>query len=62
MREGAPVSMPLHWSQVRAGLDPMRFTMTTAPALLSRSKPWADYCNSEVPLKAAIQKFVKRHS
>ncbi len=60
MREGAPVSMPMHWSQVRAGLDPKRFTMKTAPALLAKSKPWADYCESEVSLKAAIQKFVKR--
>ena len=60
MRPGAPVSMPLHWSQVRAGLDPKRFTMKTAPALLAKSKPWQDYCDSEVPLKAAIQKFVGR--
>ena len=60
MRPGAPVSMPLHWSQVRAGLDPQRFTMKTAPSLLARSKPWQDYCDSEVPLKAAIQKFLAR--
>ena len=60
MRAGAPVSMPLHWSQLRAGLDPKRFTMTTAPALLAKSKPWQDYCDSEVSLKAAIQKFVGR--
>ena len=39
MREGAPVSMPLHWKQVRAGLDPKRFTMETAPALLGRASP-----------------------
>ena len=58
MRPGAPVSMPLHWSQVRAGLDPQRFTMKTAPSLLARSKPWQDYCDSEVSLKAAIQKFL----
>jgi bifunctional non-homologous end joining protein LigD len=58
MRPGAPVSMPVHWSQVRAGLDPQRFTMATAPALLSKSKPWPDYCESEYSLKAAIRKFV----
>jgi bifunctional non-homologous end joining protein LigD len=58
MRPGAPVSMPLHWSLVRAGLDPQRFTMKTAPSLLARSKPWQDYCDSEVSLKAAIQKFL----
>ena len=58
MRPGGPVSMPLHWKQVRAGLDPMRFTMMTAPALLARSKPWEDYCEGERPLAAAIRKLV----
>lgn len=33
--------------------------MASAPVLLSKGKPWADYCDSEVPLKAAIQKFIK---
>src|SRR6185503_8558208 len=42
-RPGAPVSMPLNWSQVKAGLDPQRFTMKTAPALLARTKPWDGY-------------------
>ena len=60
MRPGASVSMPVHWSQVRAGLDPRRFTMKTAPSLLAKSRPWQNYCDSEVPLKAAIQKFVGR--
>jgi bifunctional non-homologous end joining protein LigD len=60
MRPGAPVSMPLHWSQVRAGLDAQRFTMASAPAQLAKSKPWQDYCDSEFPLKAAIGKFVGR--
>jgi bifunctional non-homologous end joining protein LigD len=58
MRPGAPVSMPLSWSQVRAGLDPQRFTMVTAPALLAKGKPWRDYCEAEASLKAAIRKLV----
>jgi bifunctional non-homologous end joining protein LigD len=58
MRPGAPVSMPLDWSQVRVGLDPQSFTMVTAPALLTRRKPWADYCDAERPLVAAIKKLV----
>ena len=62
MRPGAPVSMPVGWSQVRAGLDPQRFTMVTAPALLAKSKPWQDYWEAETPLKAAIRRFVDRGS
>jgi DNA ligase D-like protein (predicted ligase)/DNA ligase D-like protein (predicted polymerase)/DNA ligase D-like protein (predicted 3'-phosphoesterase) len=56
-REGATVSMPLQWSQVRRGLDPMKFTVRTAPALLSKSKPWSDYDDGERSLITAVQKF-----
>jgi bifunctional non-homologous end joining protein LigD len=59
-RAGAPVSMPLNWPQVRAGLEPARFTMGTAPDLLKRSKPWKDYCDSEVPLEQAIRRFSRK--
>jgi bifunctional non-homologous end joining protein LigD len=58
-RAGAPVSMPLNWNQVKAGLDPRRFTMRTAPDLLRKSKPWQDYCDAERPLKDAIEKLAK---
>ncbi|MBL8552553.1 MAG: non-homologous end-joining DNA ligase [Hyphomonadaceae bacterium] len=58
-RAGAPVSMPLTWAQVRAGLDPMRFTLKTAPALLGKSKAWADYAASERPLAPAVKKLCK---
>jgi bifunctional non-homologous end joining protein LigD len=51
-REGATVSMPIEWSQVRAGLDPARFTVRTAPALLAKSKPWGDYDKAARPMKA----------
>jgi bifunctional non-homologous end joining protein LigD len=51
--------MPLNWSQVKAGLDPQRFTMSTAPAMLAKSKPWQDYCDGERSLKNAIEKLVK---
>jgi bifunctional non-homologous end joining protein LigD len=56
---GAPVSMPLNWSQIKAGLDPQRFTMQTAPAVLAKSKPWKEYCDGERSLKRAIEKLVK---
>ena len=58
-RPGAPVSMPLNWNQVKSGLEPQRFTMRTAWALLKRSKPWQGYCDGERPLKQAIEKLVK---
>jgi len=59
-RPGATVSMPLVWSSVRRGLDPQRFTLRTAPALLAKSKPWADYCEAGVSLTDAIRKLTKR--
>jgi bifunctional non-homologous end joining protein LigD len=46
-REGAPVSMPIEWSQVRRGLDPARFTVRTAPGLIAKGRAWADYCKAE---------------
>jgi bifunctional non-homologous end joining protein LigD len=57
-RPGAPVSMPLNWNQVNAGLDPQRFTMSTAAAVLAKTKPWQDYCDGERSLKQAIAKLV----
>jgi bifunctional non-homologous end joining protein LigD len=56
-RPGAPVSMPLNWSQVRAGLDPQRYTIRTAADALAKTKPWADYCDAERPLESAIKAF-----
>jgi bifunctional non-homologous end joining protein LigD len=36
-RPGAPVSAPLRWAQVRAGLDPARFTIKTLPERIRRA-------------------------
>ncbi len=58
-REGAAVSMPIEWSQVKAGLDPRRFTVRTAPALLNKSRPWRDYAKSGRPLRAAVERLIK---
>jgi bifunctional non-homologous end joining protein LigD len=57
-RSGATVSMPLEWSQVRAGLDPGRFTLRTVPALLKKSRAWRDYDKGAVPLRQAIQALI----
>jgi bifunctional non-homologous end joining protein LigD len=56
-RPGAPVSMPLAWSKVRTGLDPQRFTVRTAPQLLSKKTAWADYRSAARSLREAIQKL-----
>jgi bifunctional non-homologous end joining protein LigD len=56
-RPGAPVSMPLLWTQLRTSLDPRRFTVRTAPALLTRHKPWQDYARASQSLRAAIQRL-----
>jgi bifunctional non-homologous end joining protein LigD len=57
-RDGAPVSMPLTWAQVRHGLDPMRYTMRTVPPLLKRMKAWEEYHESERPFLAAAKKLL----
>lgn len=58
LREGAPVSMPLNWSQVKAGLDPTRYTIRTAPPLIAKSTAWKEYCDSVRPLEPATAKLV----
>lgn len=57
-RPGAPVSMPLTWQQVRAGLDPKRYTIQTALAQIAKTKPWTEYDGSARSLKAAIKALV----
>jgi bifunctional non-homologous end joining protein LigD len=54
-RAGATVSMPLLWSQVRKGLDPQRYTLRSAPALLAKHAPWSDYARSARSLETAIR-------
>jgi bifunctional non-homologous end joining protein LigD len=57
-REGAPVSMPLNWSQVRSSLDPMKFTLrSTTQTLVRKLSVWSSYCESERSLTYAIAKL-----
>ena len=58
-RPGAQVSMPLTWSQVKQGLDPLKFTVRTAPALAKRLTAWSDYFDSDRPLASAIKRLGK---
>jgi bifunctional non-homologous end joining protein LigD len=58
-RPGAPVSMPIPWSQAKTGLDPAKYTVRTVPALLAKLTAWEDYCDGERPLAPAIKKLAK---
>ncbi|MES2166202.1 MAG: DNA ligase D [Pseudomonadota bacterium] len=58
-RDGAPVSMPMTWAQVRSDLDPMKYTLRTVPALLAKTKAWAGYDSAARSIKAAIAKLAK---
>jgi bifunctional non-homologous end joining protein LigD len=56
-RPGATVSMLLDWPQIRAGLDPKRFTIRTAPKLYAKNKPWQGYDEAAALLAPAIKRF-----
>ena len=56
-RPGATVSMPVTWQQVRRGLDPKRYTVRTASALLRKSNAWQDYDEAVRPLQEAIRRL-----
>jgi bifunctional non-homologous end joining protein LigD len=56
-REGATVSMPLTWAQVRADLDPKKYTVRTVPALLAKSKAWQGYDDAAASIKSAMKKL-----
>ena len=53
-RDGAPVSMPVAWKQLRKGFDPKLFTLRSAPGLLRESKPWDGYDEAARSLTQAI--------
>jgi bifunctional non-homologous end joining protein LigD len=43
-REGAPVAVPMDWSELKTGLKPAQFTIETLPARLQRKDdPWAEF-------------------
>ncbi|GEP12310.1 DNA ligase D [Methylobacterium gnaphalii] len=59
-RPGAPVSMPLSWSQVRKGLDPTKYTIRTVPPLVEKLRAWEDYREAIRPLPEAIKRLSKQ--
>ena len=58
-RQGAPVSMPLMWRDIKKGLDPKAFTVRSAPALLTKAKPWKDYDAGARSLADAIKHITR---
>lgn len=56
-RQGATVSMPLTWAQVRGDLDPKRYTVRTVPALLAKTKAWDGYDDAASSIKTASKKL-----
>ena len=56
-RDGATVSMPVTWAQVKGDLDPKKYTVRTVPGLLARSKAWEGYDDAATSIKAAIKKL-----
>jgi len=59
-RDGATVSMPLEWSQVKKGLDPKRYTVRTAPSLIAKSAAWKDYAKATQPLLPILKKLAAK--
>jgi bifunctional non-homologous end joining protein LigD len=58
-RPGAPVSMPVTWTQVKTGLDPSAYTVRSVPPLIKKLKAWEDYGDGERPLANAIKRLGK---
>jgi bifunctional non-homologous end joining protein LigD len=59
-REGATVSMPLTWPQVRGDLDPKKYTVRTVPGLLAKSKAWDGYDDAAASIKPAMKKLASK--
>jgi bifunctional non-homologous end joining protein LigD len=61
-REGAPVSLPLTWDELRVSLEPRAFTVLTAPRRLAKLKtdPWAGYWKCRQKLTAQLLRVVSR--
>ena len=58
---GAPVSCPLGWEDVTAGLDPARFTIKTAPARFEKvGDPLAPVLRGRIDVAAALRKLERR--
>lgn len=61
-RDGAPVSMPLDWSELSPMIGPAYFTVANAPARLAslNSDPWKDFRAAAAPLSLTKATATKR--
>ncbi len=59
-REGATISMPLTWAQVKGDLDPKRYTIRSVPSLLAKSRAWLGYDDAASSIKAAMKRLVDK--
>jgi bifunctional non-homologous end joining protein LigD len=58
-REGATVSMPITWKEVKIGLTSQSFTVRTVPQLLKKTAAWKDYAGAARSLAAAIKQVTR---
>jgi len=59
-REGATISVPLEWSQIKQGLDPNRFTIATSVSLLRKPDPWQGLAKSARAIAPAMKKLMRK--
>jgi bifunctional non-homologous end joining protein LigD len=58
---GATVSTPLHWREVRRGLDPSRFTFKTTPARLAKvGDLWEPILKDGIDLADCLERLQKQ--
>ena len=56
-RPGAGIACPLSWNQVKPGLDPKAFNLSSAVDLLQAPDPWAEFRASAASLKPALRRL-----
>lgn len=63
-KSGAPVSAPVTWEEVAAGIRPDQFNVRNLAGRLSRLRkdPWENYESSRRPITAAMMKEITRRS
>ena len=61
-REGAPVSTPLSWEELKEGLQPQRWNIKTAlEDLPERAKLWRDFWKYPQRIEDAVEALEKAH-